>query len=583
VRGALYGGATSRSKSHEEISMRTRRLPFFALLLSPAIAATAACGSSSSSPPPDAGADGSTPDARVDDMDSGALANDGSASDAQAGNDGPGGPSTGDGGILGANCPAVDAGVTEATHAPLPTMAYFGGPILTAPQIVTFTFSTTPGATQLQAFGQTITQTDWFAAVTKDYCIPGGACITSGPAGLSVDITTAAAATYIDTMGQGSATGGTDLEQFMNQEISAAVTAKTIPAPTANSLYAFYFPTTSTIWMGAVNQGGQSCRDFGGYHSAMLYTDGKTPIVYAILPDCGDGTAQDDLPGMTIAASHEIVEATTDPNSNGVPAWYLDQPQTADAGVTTAQFRNDPWATSSQFGEVGDNCESIQDSIWPLDDAGTLVQRIWSSSAAALGHNPCVPVPKGEAYYNASTDKALYVANVGDTFTVDVSAFSDLPRASWRLDAVDQTPTQMGTPGNPMPYLKLEFVNGATGSDGISSLVCVNNGSTGQIKVTLLADPTQDMSLVQGEEWPEADGVVYSADITRAQVNPLPDGGTYVTFPYQFWAFGVITPATAAMIGAPTTGVADPRQLAALRAAHSAHGHAPRRIAPPRL
>ncbi len=321
-----------------------------------------------------------------------------------------------------------------------------------------------------------------------------------------------------------------------------------------------------------MTQGGQSCQSFGGYHNAMTYTDGKTAIAYAILPDCPTGDPVSDLQEVTIAASHEIIEATTDPGTNNTLSWYLDQPMAQDAGVTLNQFRNDPWGMTEQFAEVGDNCESILLSDWQLD-SGAYVQRIWSTSAAAAGHNPCVPVPAGEAYYNASTDKALYVASVGDTFTVDVSAFSDMARASWRLDAIDNTQTQMTDSSgvNPLPYLKVEFVGGVA-NDPFTTLTCVNNGTTGQLKVTLLADPDTDMSLQQ-LEWPEADGVIYSVDLTDPISYPTQDGGMGTTYPYQFWPFAVITPTTAASLGVTSAGVADVRKLAALRAKHRAqHG-----------
>lgn len=543
--------------------MRIRVL-LIASLVVPAVGAAAACGSSQNNNSKlgagDSGADVSVvQEAGTPDVSAGDAV-------AEASDD--------DGGILGANCPAFDAGTpfVEATHAPLPTVAYWGGPILTAPQVITFTFPTTPNTPGIQSFGQTIAQTPWFSQVTKDYCIPdGGACIQAGPTGVSVPMTTAAATTYVDTFGFGSATGGTDLEAFINQQIAAAVAADTIPAPGANSLYVFYFPPSSTIWMGPVNQGAESCQAFGGYHNGMTYTDGTTPIVYAIIPDCSSGNLGYDFENVTIAASHEIVEATTDPQPESNVSWYLDVSPGGDAGTTTNEFRNDPWTTAVSFGEVADNCESIPVDTWELD-GGDLVQRIWSPTAAAVGHNPCIPVPAGESYYNASTDKAIYVASVGDTFTVDVSAFSDMPRVSWRLDAVDQTPTQtvVDSSGNPA-YLKMEFVNGVTGSDGVNSLLCVNNGTTGQLKVTLLADPDTDSSLQQADEWPEADGVIYSADVANAVSIPVGDGGTYVEFPYQFWPFAVITPTTAASLGITSSGVADIRQVAALRAARLRH------------
>src|SRR3974390_825806 len=120
----------------------------------------------------------------------------------------------------------------------------------------------------------------------------------------------------------------------------------------------------------------------------------------------------------------------------------MDKMGIVDGGPTTQpQYRNDPWLPLG-YGEVGDNCEAVSSASLPLGDAGDLGPRVWSPSAAAAGHNPCIPVPSGEVYYNASTDKAIYVANVGDTFMVDVSTFSAMPRTSWQLDAVGRTPTQ---------------------------------------------------------------------------------------------------------------------------------------------
>jgi hypothetical protein len=224
---------------------------------------------------------------------------------------------------------------------------------------------------------------------------------------------------------------------------------------------------------------------------------------------------------------------------------------------------------------VGDNCESILLSTWWIDggapEGGSFeVQRIWSPAAAALGHNPCIPVPAGESYYNASTDKVLYVADVGTSFTVNVSPFSDIARAAWRLDAVDWTPTQStNAQGGPLQYLSLEFVGGADGGNDISSYLCANNNTPVQLKVTLLADPAADNTLGQNG-WPEADGVVVSADVDAWFNAPLPDGGSYQTFPYQPWPFAVVTPAIAAAIGASDAGVEDAQKLAMLRAKNHA-------------
>jgi hypothetical protein len=544
------------------IAMRARRPVLLLLALAPA-ALAAACGSSES--PPSAAPDGGSTngsgdgaeasiDAAVDsttqtaDAAPDATPLDASRIDsaADAGLDAT--APTSDGALFGASCPAFDAaGFVAAAHGSLPTMVYGGGGILAAPQIITFTFPDTPAVATLQAFGETLTQTPWFAAVTKDYCLnDGGTCAHAGSPGIGVAMDAAAASTYVDTYGGPPSSTGADLDSFVVAQIAGAVTAGTIPAPAANpnGLYAFYFPPESTIFQGSTH-GGKSCDAFGAYHGSIPYSDG-TPIAYAIMPDCPTGDPTADVADMVFAAGHEFAEATTDPYP--VTGWYLDEWFGAPpVNPSAPQIRNDPWTTTLLYGEVADNCEALPIS-WTLD-SGLLVPRIWSTSAAASGQNPCVPVPPGESYYNASTDKALYVADVGSTFTIDVSVFADQPRPSWRLDALDYTP-------NPAKrYLQLEFVDGADAGDGVSRLLCVNNGTTAQLRVTLLADPGADAVLAQHDAWPEADGVIVSADVANAYVVPLPDGGAVTEFPWQYWAFAVVTPAVARTIGLGDAGL----------------------------
>ena len=71
-------------------------------------------------------------------------------------------------------------------------------------------------------------------------------------------------------------------------------------------------------------------------------------------------------------------------------------------------------------------------------------------------------------------------------------------------------------------------------------------------------------------------GVVISADVDAWFNAPLPDGGSYQTFPYQPWPFAVVTPAIAAAIGATDAGIEDTQKLAMLRAKNRVQ--APRRF-----
>jgi hypothetical protein len=512
---------------------RTYRSVLLGFLLGPAMAIPIACGGGTASD--SHGADSGAMDAtKVDTggppidggIDSGI---DGAVESGVAGDSG----GVGDGGA----CPAVTGPGTQAPHGQPPVVSNRGGPVLHSPTVVTFTFQNTANVAALQAFGATIGSTSWFAEVLHDYTTTA-----STPAGLSVAIAANADATYVDNGGIGpdpdaGAGSGTNLHDFMNQAIANAVAAKTLPAPDGNTVYMFYFPSTTTI-TGFV---GPSCQGYEGYHFNQVYSDGKTPIYYAVLPDCAAGTAYE-LEAVTVAASHELAEAVSDP----APAtgWSMDISSYPDAGTTPIEFRNDPW-NSVGYGEIGDNCTG---SAWTLD-GGTVVQRIWSNSAATGGHDPCVPTPAGDTYFNASPDKAIYVANVGDTFTVDVTPFSDAARPSWQLDAVDST---QALAGGGTSYLKLEWVGGVVRSDGVSSLTCVNSGTQAQLKVTLLAQPVASQTPQAAQLWPQAVGAIYSVDLSQ-QTATAPGQNTNAFV----WPFEVITPATAAQIGASSSGIGD--------------------------
>src|SRR5262249_35150198 len=80
-----------------------------------------------------------------------------------------------------------------------------------------------------------------------------------------------------------------------------------------------------------------------------------------------------------------------------------------------------------------------------------LVQRIWSNQSALAGHDPCVPIPAGEVYFNAAPvledtfegqvpgvsfkTKSVKIA-AGQSRTIEVDLFSDAqPSAPWNVTA----------------------------------------------------------------------------------------------------------------------------------------------------
>lgn len=293
-------------------------------------------------------------------------------------------------------------------HTPLPTLDYNGGPILESASIVTVTFPGDDKRVELEEFGDTITQTPWWDAVSEGYC-GQGKCVGRGKSGGHVALTEAAAKSYTDSS-QGSASS---IQDFIRRLVADG----TLPAPDGkNTLYAFYFPVGTSIDL----DGSQSCREFGAYHNSTDVTPpggALTRVAYAIMPRCGTNFNQ-----LTISASHEFTEAATDPyvGHNDI-AYYM---------------RNQLW---SMFG--GENADLCVNSGFggAHKEGKWVVQRSWSNKSAQASHDPCVPIPDGAAYFNVAPDKNFEQIKLaqGESMDITLKAFSDAPIGDWTIDAVE--------------------------------------------------------------------------------------------------------------------------------------------------
>src|SRR5580658_7396198 len=98
------------------------------------------------------------------------------------------------------SCGSSGTPAAKGSRAPFPQVAYQGGSILTAPQIVTVTFPGDPLAAELTAFGQTLEASHWWSTVTKGYCQgAGGPCIGDDTAAKSIAYKEAPLSSYTDT------------------------------------------------------------------------------------------------------------------------------------------------------------------------------------------------------------------------------------------------------------------------------------------------------------------------------------------------------------------------------------------------
>jgi hypothetical protein len=333
------------------------------------------------------------------------------------------------------NDPTVDSGVVTpvdagppkppnpvdphypAAHTPLPPVTYNGGNILDVPKIVTVTFDGDDLRSTAEAFDDVITTTAWWDAVSPEYCDSRGKCIGHGSSGGHVHVSTPPEAGYDDTAGNGTSS----LKTYIDSQIQSGL----FPAPDENTIYVIYFPSTTTITL----DGAKSCEVFGGYHNAMTTmppeAGGPVQFAYAIIPRCT--VSQDDL---TVSASHEIIEAATDPFITPTADGYY-----AYGSDTSA------WDFAGGGGEVGDRCFDVTGmSDDTYMESGFLVQRTWSNAAAKASHDPCVPAPspKTTPYFNvAPKGSDMLTMAVGDTKVIELTAFSDGPTGTFAIDTME--------------------------------------------------------------------------------------------------------------------------------------------------
>jgi hypothetical protein len=360
-----------------------------------------------------------------------------------------------------------------------------GGPVLTAPQIIAITWHADPSEPTYQAFADNIGSTAYWKATTSEY---GVGPAVSGATN-HVSITTAPPASLADS----------DLQNMVTTH--AGKTAGW-PAPNANTIYAFFLPPGTPLQMGAQGGGGgadagtDACsQGLGGYHNEV--TVGSVSTAYAVVPSCTFGSGNTAEQQSTLAMSHELIEATTDPHPNSNPAWV---------GMDQDHFAFD-WFLEFNA-EVGDACEVYRESFFEDKETTPMfddwVQRTWSNLAGPLGHDPCVPAPS-EPYFNVailnikevtlslpprltggSTTQNVQVKGVhipvGQSATVELGFYSDGPTSGpWTVSWGE------GSPFLPTPPTYLNAtIDHPTGQNGQIAHATVTPTSAGVLSGELL-------------------------------------------------------------------------------------------------
>jgi len=293
---------------------------------------------------------------------------------------------------------------------------------MTAPRLVPLSFQGDALADALDAFvAQLVADTSYWSGATAEYGV--GPLSTVPPQ----HVAEAAPASLTDA----------EVQAWLTSKIMAGA----VPRPNENTIYAIFYPQGTAVTLG----GGTLCQDsaggFNGYHGdyVLIGNGFVAPVSYAVIGRCPppvkSASAMDMVSGE---ASHEIIEAATDPRPMTRPAYDSIDPD--DQG----------WALIAGS-EVGDLCDGFPDSFYKPSGIDTLVQKVWSNVAAKASHDPCQP-QGASPYFNAAvvvTD-TISIADpqglvapvqtkgvaipVGSERDVELDLYSDAPTSgAWTL------------------------------------------------------------------------------------------------------------------------------------------------------
>ena len=366
-----------------------------------------------------------------------------------------------------------------APHAAPPQVINAGGPVLTAPKLVTVTFASDPLGSSLNEFAMKLGAAKaYWSGATAEYGVGPIASVVS----------------YVATDSLPVMLDDTDIQAWLQAKLEGVALdggaggdaasdggggGPPLPANDANTVYMIYYPPSTTVTF----QGSASCQQFDGYHSDFQLPDGSF-VTYGVVAECPPmGPGLPEIDAVSATASHEYIEAATDPLPQDKPAW------------STVDADHIAWQYVGGGGEIGDMCAAYPTAFYTPTDLPYLVQRVWSNKEAAASHDPCEP-DGAEPYFNAVPvlNDTLTIENpmespfttkgvkipVGKTATVELDLFSDGPTsAPIEVSALDIASGFFGMPQElSFTFDKTKGVNG----DKIHMTIKVLAAGTGNVE-----------------------------------------------------------------------------------------------------
>jgi hypothetical protein len=330
----------------------------------------------------------------------------------------------------------------------VPQVINSGGPVMSSPRVVPVTFMADATAADAVTFIEQLAGSPYWSAVTAEY---GVGPLVAAPA-LQLEETPPAV----------------ESQQVVEDWLrSKLMSASGFPQPTDETIYAVFNPN------GPIEAP-------LGFHGAFALPNGSI-VSYAVL------RTNAPIDTITSNASHELAEAATDPRPSTRPAWSdldVDHRGWELLGNAGSGF------AGRSGGEIGDVCPVlIQPWRYPVNmpppsllppwsvprvsvtGIDHEVQRVWSNRAALEKHDPCVPFGLSP-YFNAAavppdvvtatdfagnhfTTRGVHLP-VGQTRTIELDLYSDIPTEPWSLAVQDETSydltCQVSIPALPPPF-----------------------------------------------------------------------------------------------------------------------------------
>ena len=299
---------------------------------------------------------------------------------------------------------STGTGGSNPAPPPLEIIPNHGGPVVATPEVITVTWSGDSIGTGLEAFDK------WFDASSVWKTIMAEWGVGPGTWSTHLTITDPAPATLDDA----------DIQSLLVAQIGKAA----VPPPNGSRVYMVYPPEGVVVTQG----GYAGCSTFQAYHSSFSTTVGGASglAMYAVTPRCANTQGLPALDYITWGASHELMEACSDPDYLH-PAWRIDT-QTASTPV---------------LGENADLCTGNATVV-----EGHVITRNYSNVAAMNGERPCVPStgPQFGLYANPID---ITIAPGAD-LTVPVYAFATGPMSAFNVAVRSEVPGLTAALGSTM-------------------------------------------------------------------------------------------------------------------------------------